>query len=53
MESVSKFYSQEVDNMTRSLTTLIEPVLIVFLGIGVGILVVGVLMPIYNLAGQL
>ncbi|OGI21418.1 MAG: hypothetical protein A2808_00230 [Candidatus Moranbacteria bacterium RIFCSPHIGHO2_01_FULL_55_24] len=53
LESVSKFYSQEVDNMTRSLTTLIEPVLIVFLGIGVGILVVGVLMPIYNLAGQL
>src|SRR3989344_5463564 len=53
LESVSKFYSQEVDNMTRSLTTLIEPVLILFLGIAVGILVVGVLMPIYNLAGQL
>lgn len=53
LESVGKFYNQEVDNMTRSLTTLIEPVLIVLLGIGVGILVVGVLMPIYNIAGQL
>ncbi len=53
LKSVSRFYSQEVDNMTRTLTTLIEPVLIVFLGIGVGILVVGVLMPIYNIAGQL
>jgi type II secretory pathway component PulF len=53
LESVAKFYNQEVDNMTKSLTTLIEPILIVFLGIGVAILVVGVLLPIYNLAGQL
>jgi type II secretory pathway component PulF len=53
LQSVSKFYSQEVDNMTKSLTTLIEPILIVFLGIGVAILVVGVLLPIYNLAGQM
>lgn len=53
LSSVARFYSQEVDNMTRTLTTLIEPVLIVLLGIGVGILVVGVLMPIYNIAGQL
>lgn len=53
LENIAKFYNQEVDIMTKSLTTLIEPLLIVFLGIGVGILVVGVLLPIYNLAGQL
>lgn len=53
LESVGKFYSQEVNTMTRNLTTLIEPILIVFLGIGVAILVVGVLLPIYNIAGQL
>ncbi len=53
LESIAKFYNQEVENTTRSLTTLIEPILIVFLGIGVAILVVGVLLPIYNLAGQL
>jgi type II secretory pathway component PulF len=51
--SVGKFYTQEVNNTTRNLTTLIEPILIVFLGIGVAILVVGVLLPIYNIAGQL
>lgn len=51
--SVAKFYNQEVEIMTRSLTSLIEPILIVFLGIGVGILVVGVLLPIYNIASQL
>lgn len=53
LESIAKFYDAEVENTTRSLTTLIEPILIVILGIGVGILVVGVLLPIYNLAGQL
>lgn len=53
LESVGKFYSQEVNTTTRNLTTLIEPILIVFLGIGVAILVIGVLLPIYNIAGQL
>lgn len=51
--SVAKFYNQEVETTTKSLTTLIEPILIVALGIGVGILVIGVLMPIYNIAGQI
>lgn len=53
LESVGKFYTQEVNNTTRNLTTLIEPILIVFLGVGVAILVIGVLLPIYNIAGQM
>lgn len=53
LDGVGRFYDQEVDVMTRNLTTLIEPFLIVLLGIGVGILTVGILMPIYNIAGQL
>lgn len=53
LKSVGTFYGQEVESTTKNLTTLIEPILIVLLGIGVGILVVGVLMPIYNIAGQL
>lgn len=52
LTSVAKFYNQEVETTTKSLTTLIEPILIVFLGIGVAIMVVGVLLPIYNIAGQ-
>jgi type IV pilus assembly protein PilC len=53
LDSIAKFYSQEVDNTTRVLTSLMEPVLIVVLGIGVGVLTIGVLMPIYNIAGQM
>jgi type IV pilus assembly protein PilC len=53
LKSIGTFYNQEVESTTKNLTTLIEPILIVMLGIGVGVLVVGVLMPIYNIAGQL
>lgn len=53
LDGVANFYRSEVDNITRNMTSLIEPILIVFLGIGVGIMVIGILMPIYNIAGQL
>lgn len=52
LKSTASFYSQEVDGMTRNLTALLEPALIVILGIGVGILVVGILLPIYNVVGN-
>ena len=50
---IANFYTQEVDNTVKNLSGLIEPVLIVILGVGVAILMVGVLMPIYNLASGL
>ncbi len=53
LDSTARFYTQEVDNITRNLTSLIEPVLIVFLGIGVAVLVVAVIMPIYNITGSI
>lgn len=53
LKKVSSFYENEVDRMTKNLSTLIEPVLIVILGIGVAILVMAILMPIYNIAGSL
>ncbi|MFZ1720582.1 MAG: type II secretion system F family protein [Candidatus Moraniibacteriota bacterium] len=53
LKAVSDFYTQEVDMLTRNMMSLIEPILIVILGIGVAIMVVGILLPIYNIAGQL
>lgn len=53
LDGVASFYRSEVENITRNMTSLIEPILIVFLGIGVGIMVVGILMPIYDIAGKL
>ncbi len=46
------FYEKEIDSKIGTLTTLIEPVIMVVLGVGVGLLVAGVLLPIYNLASS-
>ena len=44
------FYEKEVDNKVSTLTTLLEPIIMIILGIGVGVLVAGILLPIYNIA---
>ena len=49
LDKVSTFYRREVENIVDNLVVLIEPVLIVILGAGVGFLVVGVLLPLYGL----
>ena len=51
LKTLADFYKREVDDAIDTLIGLIEPVMIVILGLGVGILLVSVLMPIYNLAG--
>ncbi len=51
LEKLSTFYSKEVESVVDNISQLIEPILLVLLGIGVSILVFSVFMPIYNLAG--
>lgn len=51
LQKVASFYVREVDVVMSTISSLIEPFLIVFLGIGVAILLTAVLMPIYNIAG--
>lgn len=48
LEISSNFYTQEVETSIESLSALIEPILIVILAIGVGLLIAGVLLPIYG-----
>ena len=51
--SISKFYRREVDSVLENIVALIEPALIIFLGIGIGGLVASVLVPLYNLVGAI
>lgn len=51
LKTMANFYKREVDDSVDTLVGLIEPVMIVALGLGVGILLTSVLVPIYNLAG--
>ena len=48
--TLAKFYNREVSNAVDTLVGLIEPIMIVALGLGVGTLLAAILMPIYNLA---
>lgn len=50
MGKLASFYEKEVDAKVSTLTTLLEPIIMIILGIGVGVLVAGILMPIYNMA---
>lgn len=48
---IADFYEAEVETAADALTSLIEPLLIVFLGGSVGILVIAMFLPIFGLAG--
>lgn len=50
--TLSNFYRREVNNAVDTLIGLIEPAMIVALGLGVGVLLASVLMPIYNLTSS-
>jgi type IV pilus assembly protein PilC len=53
LETLSEFYRREVENAVDSLVGLIEPALILLLGLGVGGLLASVMMPIYNMSSGL
>lgn len=48
LEKLGQFYSKEVDSAIAVLTSLIEPVIIIALGIAAGLMITGILTPIYN-----
>ena len=50
MKTMALFYSREVTNAVATLVDLIEPLMIVMLGLGVAILLASVLVPIYSIA---
>jgi type IV pilus assembly protein PilC len=50
MDSIADFYEDEVQTMIAGLTSLIEPFLMVFLGVMVGSIVVCMFLPIFKMA---
>ena len=50
--TVSEYFSKEAEEAVKALTSAIEPLIMVVLGIGVGFLVVAVIMPIYTLTSS-
>lgn len=52
LEKTADYYEKEVDNQIKTISTIIEPVLMVVLGVFAFIIVAAVLLPIYGLAGK-
>jgi len=50
LRTLAHFYKREVDDAVDTMVGLIEPIMIVLLGLGVGVLLTSVLVPIYNIA---
>lgn len=51
LNRVAAFYAREIDNMIGNMTKLIEPLVLIILGLGVGVLVSAILLPLYSLSG--
>lgn len=52
LEKTADYYEREVDNQIKAISTIIEPVLMVVLGVFAFIVVAAILLPIYGLAGK-
>jgi type IV pilus assembly protein PilC len=49
----SEYFEREVDQLVKNLTTLMEPIIIVFLAVGVGFLIFSIITPIYGLISSI
>lgn len=50
LERITDFYSREISNIVANLMTLMEPVIMVAMGLGVGVMVAAIIMPMYNMS---
>jgi type IV pilus assembly protein PilC len=48
LTSIAKYYLEEFETVVKGLTTVIEPLMIVFIGLVIGMLVVALYLPIFN-----
>jgi type IV pilus assembly protein PilC len=53
LNKIADFYDDEVDNAVANLTSLMEPLVILFLGVVIGGLVIAMYMPIFKLGSVL
>ncbi len=52
-ESLADFYNKQINTKTKDLPTILEPILLVSIGIIVGLIALSIILPIYTLSGSL
>lgn len=50
LERIADFYQREINNIVQNLASLIEPIVMLVIGLGVGVMVSAVILPMYQLA---
>ena len=50
LNKMTEFYAKEIESMVTNLISLIEPMIMILMGVAVGIMVAAVIMPMYNMA---
>jgi type IV pilus assembly protein PilC len=53
LSKIADFYDEEVDNAVSALTSMIEPLLMVFLGGAIGSMIIAMYLPIFTMAGAI
>lgn len=53
LEDISDFYEQEVENKLTALTTMVEPVLMLMMGLVIAFIVVALYLPIFEMGAQI
>jgi len=53
LRELANFYEEDIDNATKSISSIIEPLLILFLGVVIGGIAIAVIMPMYSLTQQI
>jgi type IV pilus assembly protein PilC len=53
LQKIADFYEDEVDTATKDMLTLLEPIMIAFLGVAVGGIVISLYMPLFSMIGKL
>jgi type IV pilus assembly protein PilC len=50
LAKITDFYTREINNIIANLMTLMEPIVIIIIGIGVGLMVAAIILPMYQMA---
>ncbi len=53
LNKISDFYDEEVDEAVTALTSVIEPIIIVFMGIIIGGILIAMYLPMFDIIGKI